>query len=83
MNRFSLPLHRGQELISGYLGIILIEVGKKSSLQIDLRIDGTRWKASKSVKGHSFESTDKQFGHDSVIIYYITSLGPEVIDVLV
>ena len=40
-------------------------------------------KAFEQVKGLSFESTDKQSGHDGVIIYYITSLGLEVIDVLV
>jgi len=70
-----------KELVYGYLGVILIEARKESSLQIDSRLDGTRWKAFELVKGHSFESTDKQSGHDSVIIYYITNLGPEVIDV--
>ena len=67
----------------GYLGIILIEARKELSFQINPRIDGTRWKALEPVKGHSFESTNKQSDYDSVIIYYIFSLGLEVIYVLV
>jgi len=65
------------------IGVILIEATKEPSLQIDPRIDGTWWKTSEPVEGHSFESIDKQSGHDGVIIYYITSLGPEVIDMLI
>jgi len=83
MDRFSLFLHYGKQFIHGYLGVILIEARKEASLQIEPRIDGTRWKASEPIKGHSFESTDKQPGHDSIIICYITSLGPKVIDMLV
>ena len=63
------------EFIYGYLSVILIEARKKLSLQSVPRIYGTRWKASEPIEGHFFESTDKQFGHDGIIIYYIRSLG--------
>ena len=71
------------KFIHGYLGVILIEGREELYLQIDPRIDETQWKASESVESHSFEGTNKQSGHDGIIIYYITSLGPEVIDILV
>ena len=82
-DRFSFLLHCGKKFIHGYLDVFLIEAREEPSLQIDPRIDGTQWKASELVEGYSFESPDKQSGHDGIIIYYIISLGPEVIDMLV
>jgi len=52
-------LYYEKEFIYGYHGVILIEVRKEPSIQIDPRIDETRWKASELGEGHSFESIDK------------------------
>jgi len=83
MDRLSFLSHGVKKFIHGYLGIILIEAREEPGLQIDSRIDGTRWKASDQVEGYSFESKDKQSGHDGIIIYYITSMRPEVMDMLI
>jgi len=76
-------LHGGKKFIHGYLGVVLIKAREEPSLLIDPRIDGTWWEASEPVEGYSFESTDKQSDHYGIIIYYITALGPEVINMLV
>jgi len=83
MNRFSFLLHCGKKFIHGYLGVILIEVREELSLQIDPRNVEPGGRLINQSKATTFESPDKQSGNDDISIYYITSLAPEVIDMLV
>ena len=58
-HKFSSFLDRREEFVHGYFGIILIESRKKSSFQVDPRIDRAAGKAPEPVKGKPLERADK------------------------
>ena len=82
-NRLALLLYGREEFVHGYLSVILIKTRKKLSFQVDLRIDRARRKASEPVECYPLQGANEQSGHDSIIVYDITGLRPEVVDVLV
>jgi len=72
-----------EKFVHDYFGNILIESGEEPSFQVKPRINGTLRKTPKPVKSYPLEGANKQSDHNGIIIYYITGLGPEVIDMLV
>ena len=72
-----------EEFVHGYLSVILIKTRKKSSFQVDPRIDRAWRKASEPVECYPLEGANEQSDHNSIIVYNVTGLRPEVVDVLV
>ena len=76
-------MYRREELVHGHLDVVLVESREEQSFQVNPRINGVRRETPKLVKGYPFENVDEQSSHDGIIVYYITGLRLEVIDVLV
>jgi len=80
---FSSFLDCREELIHGHLSVILVESRKELSFWVNSKIDGAVGKASELIKGYPLKGTDEYSGHDSIIVYRVVGLRPEVIDVLI
>jgi len=57
--RFSSFLDRREELVDGYLGVILVESREERGFQVNPRIDGAVWQAPEPVKGYPLKSIDE------------------------
>jgi len=48
-----------EELVHGYLDVVLVESRKKSGFQVNSRIDRAIGKAPKPIKGHPLKGIDE------------------------